>query len=588
MTTTLERPPVQALPANGGLAARRAVVRWAWRLFRSEWRQQLLIVTLIVVAVAATIIGAAVSINSPPPANFGFGTAQDLATFQGNDPHLAGEIASLQKRFGPTEVIENQTITVPGSITTYQLRAENPQGRFSQPMLSLVSGHFPTGAGQVAVTSGVASDFNLKINDLWHQGGTTRRVVGIIENPQSLLDEFALVAPGQVKAPTQVSVLFDAPGVPPNSIGPSVAPPHPASSNALNPETISIAGLVLGMLLIALVSIGGFTVLAQRRLRSLGMLESLGATDKHVSLVVRTNGVVVGVVGAVVGLAVGLLAWLSYRPSLEQSAHHTIGVFALPWLVMALAVVLAVMATYFAASRPARSISKVPIVAALSGRPAPPRQIHRSAIPGIVFFAVAFLLLGYAGAGSGAKPRTPELLLGIVALIPGMILLAPFCLSVTARLGRRAPIAIRLPLRDLARYRARSGSALAAISLGILIAVIISLVSAARYANVLDYAGPNLASNQVNLYTPNGPYGPQGPGTNAASAVTSSQLSAMRKTADAIATSLRSHEVIELLTTSASLNHNGAGRNWAGPIFVATPQLLHSFGINRSAIEPDA
>ena len=70
--------------------------------------------------------------------------------------------------------------------------------------------------------------------------------------------------------------------------------------------------------------------------------------------------------------------------------------------------------------------------------------------------------------------------------------------------------------------------------------------------------------------------------------MTSSQLSAMRKTADAIATSLRSHEVIELLTTSASLNHNGAGRNWAGPIFVATPQLLHSFGINGSAVESDA
>ncbi|MHB1891777.1 MAG: ABC transporter permease, partial [Acidimicrobiales bacterium] len=140
--------------------------------------------------------------------------------------------------------------------------------------------------------------------------------------------------------------------------------------------------------------------------------------------------------------------------------------FALPWLVIVLAMVLAVVATYFAASRPARSMARIPIVAALSGRPAPPRQIHRSAIPGIVCFVVAFLLLGYAGAGSGAKPRTPELALGIVALIPGVILLSPFCLSVMARLGQRAPIAIRLPLRD----RARSGSALAAMSLGILIA----------------------------------------------------------------------------------------------------------------------
>ena len=71
--------------------------------------------------------------------------------------------------------------------------------------------------------------------------------------------------------------------------------------NPLNPETISLVALVLGMLLIALVSIGGFTVLAQRRLRSIGMLESTGATDRHVRLVVRANGAVVGVVGAILG-----------------------------------------------------------------------------------------------------------------------------------------------------------------------------------------------------------------------------------------------------------------------------------------------
>ena len=48
------------------------------------------------------------------------------------------------------------------------------------------------------------------------------------------------------------------------------------------------------MLLIALVAVGGFTVLAQRRLRSLGMLGALGATDRNIRLVVRVNGVLVG------------------------------------------------------------------------------------------------------------------------------------------------------------------------------------------------------------------------------------------------------------------------------------------------------
>jgi putative ABC transport system permease protein len=37
------------------VSARRAVIRWAVRLLRREWRQQLLILALITVAVAATV-----------------------------------------------------------------------------------------------------------------------------------------------------------------------------------------------------------------------------------------------------------------------------------------------------------------------------------------------------------------------------------------------------------------------------------------------------------------------------------------------------------------------------------------------------
>jgi hypothetical protein len=111
-----------------GMAARRAVIRWAWRLFRREWRQQLLVLALITVAVAVTIVGSAVAIDNVPPGNSGFGTADDMATFTGNGPHLAAQIASLEHRFGRVDVIENQTEQVPGSASIYQLRAQNPGG----------------------------------------------------------------------------------------------------------------------------------------------------------------------------------------------------------------------------------------------------------------------------------------------------------------------------------------------------------------------------------------------------------------------------------------------------------------------------
>jgi putative ABC transport system permease protein len=592
MSTALRERSVEAGAANGGVPARRAVIRWSWRMFRREWRQQTLVLALIVVALAATVVGAAVATNTPPPAGAGFGTAQDMATLPGG-PHLAGQIAVLQQHVGPVDVIENQTVAIPGSISTYDLRAQDPHGAFGQPMLSLVSGHYPAVPGQVAVTQGVASTFNLRIGDTWHQGGQVRRVTGIAVNPQSLLDEFALVAPGQVSTPSQVTVLFTAPrGALSSAIGSLsqvVVTRHGAvASNPLNPETIVLALATVGMLLIALVAVGGFTVLAQRRLRSLGMLGALGATDRNIRLVVRANGVLVGVVGALAGAVLGLAVWLAYRPRLESSAHHLIGPFQLPWIVIGPAMALAVVATYVAASRPARAITRIPIVAALSGRPAPPKQVHRSALPGVVLFVIAAALLSYSGTSNGNGGGALELILGIVLLIVAIILLAPFCLVILARAGRRAPIAIRLALRDLARYRARSGSALSAISLGVFIAALVCVLTAQRYGNVLDYAGPNVASNEIIVYTPGHGGGPgNGPGGSSSSG-TASTPQAQAAVAQNIARGLGSNAVIELDQAGASLQHAAAGRSWSGPVYVATPQLLAAFGIKASDVNPDA
>jgi putative ABC transport system permease protein len=258
--------------------------------------------------------------------------------------------------------------------------------------------------------------------------------------------------------------------------------------------------------------------------------------------------------------------------------------------VIAAAMVLAVVATFFAASRPARAITRVPVVTALAGRPAQPRQIRRSALPGVVLIVIAALLFAYTGTRSGGG--APELVLGFVALIAAVVLLAPFGLSVLARLGRRAPVAVRLALRDLARYRARSGSALAAISLGVLIAVLVCVLSAARYRNVLDYTGPNLAANQLIVYTPSGGNGPGiggkgGPGGNGGPA-TGGSLQSMAAQARGIAAALGSRDIVTLDSPNASLQHAAAGRMWGGAIYVATPQLLQSFGIKASQVNPAA
>jgi putative ABC transport system permease protein len=343
------------------------------------------------------------------------------------------------------------------------------------------------------------------------------------------------------------------------------------------------------MLLIALVGVGGFTVLAQRRLRAIGMLAAQGATPRHIRLVVRANGAATGIVGAIAGAALGFLAWLAYRPQAENSAHHVMGVFQLPWTVIGISMALAIIATYFAASRPARMIAKVPVVAALAGRPPAPKKTRHLAVPiGLCFLVGAFLLLGAAGAtvgGGGQSNQTLELAVGFIALTVAIVLLAPALLSVVATAGKWSPVAVRLALRDLARYRARSGPALAAISLSTLIAVIICVASAARFANALDYAGPNLSSNQLIVYEPGNSNGRSAVPDNNPSAA---QIAAAPKVAKDIAAALGTSSLIALETSNASLDHAANGRSWSGQIYVATPQLLNAFGITQSQINPDA
>src|ERR1700689_4006098 len=107
------RRPSDGRPSDGGLAARRAVTHWAWRLFRREWRQQFLILALITVAVAATILGSAVAVNNPPPKDAGFGRAPYSASFATYGTKAQSFVANVQ-HLGTAQVIENQTDSIPG------------------------------------------------------------------------------------------------------------------------------------------------------------------------------------------------------------------------------------------------------------------------------------------------------------------------------------------------------------------------------------------------------------------------------------------------------------------------------------------
>ena len=587
MTTMTQRRPVVAGPDNGGVPARRAVIRWALRLFRHEWRQQLLVLGMLVVAVAATIWGAGVASNTPPPGTATFGNAGAAITLPGNDPHLAAEIASIGSRYGPVQVIENQALDT-GSAQSVALRAQDPAASFGRPLLALDAGHYPAGPGQVAVTSYLATLYNLRVGGTWHEGGRSWQVTGIVENPTDLLDEFALVAPGQVTQPTQVTLLLNAPARTqnPNQTQAFTGLPSDAGyalkgagGSGISPATIVLVIAVLGLVFIGLVSAAGFAVMAQRRLRALGMLSALGATEKNVRLVMLANGVVIGVTGAVIGALAGFVAWFAYVPSLESATGHRVDGTNLPWWAIAVAVLLAVVTSLLASRRPARIVSRIPVVAALSGRPAEPKAAYKSALPGAVFLVVGLACLYLSGGWSGNSGSDSLFLLaGLVATVIGIFRLAPLAvLLLSAAAGPRVPVPVRIALRDLVRYRARSGAAVAATTFAVFLAMLICIIASVRFSNVLDYTGENLTSNQIIVYTQN-----QSPNAPNAASLTPAQLTALQNQVTAYATQLHATSTLPLEGVNATLQQQGRGNNnFSGTVYVATPRLLAQYGIKN-------
>jgi putative ABC transport system permease protein len=249
------------------------------------------------------------------------------------------------------------------------------------------------------------------------------------------------------------------------------------------------------LLLATLVAAAGFAVIAQRRVRQLGMLAAIGATEKHLRLVLLVNGAVVGAVGALVGTAAGLALWLAAAPTLEPVVGHRIDRLSLPWPLLGMVVLIALLAATAAAWWPGRAVARASVALALSARPPRPKPAHRSAV-----VAVLLIAAGIAGLVLSDRTSEPLIIAGILATTLGTLLLGPPAIRLLARPARRTPIAVRLALRDLVRYQGRSGAALAAITLALGIAAAVIVVAAAEERKA-DALPPNLSDRQIRVYT---------------------------------------------------------------------------------------
>jgi putative ABC transport system permease protein len=585
---------------NGGVAARRAVMRWAVRMLRREWRQQALVLSLLTLAVAAAIGFATVAYNAAPVSgNAEFGTAERFIEFASDDPDaLQADVAAAEEWFGTIDLIGHRDVSVPGRFEPIDYRAQDPEGPYSRPMLALRAGRYPKTAGEAAVTDAVAEDFGLDVGDPVALDGTTRTVVGVVENPSDLGDEFVLLPPGLDGTQDSVRVLVDASSERVMSFRPQGGGALGIGNRGADEGVFAAVGVfgvaTVALVLVALLAAAGFVVVAQRRLRQLGMLAAIGATERHLRLTMVANGAGVGAVAALAGASLALLGWIAVEPRLETALGYRIDRFNVPWWLIVTGMLLALLTATGAAWWPARAVARTSIVGALSGRPARPRPVHRSAalagaliVAGVVCLAVAG---GIADDDTVHWNNVVLIVAGTLATVIGVLLASPLAIRALAACAAPLPVAGRLALRDLARFQARSGAALAAISLvlGIPVAMVVTAAAAEHTADEGNLADNQLLIRDADL---DGPILPE-----------AAELDRMQTQVDRIGASLDDPTVVaidvamdpdvephpEFGRMPVSLGAPvGVGWDDKSPVYVATPELLEPYGVDLDALDPD-
>jgi putative ABC transport system permease protein len=265
--------------------------------------------------------------------------------------------------------------------------------------------------------------------------------------------------------------------------------------------------------------------------------------------------------------------------------------------------VLAVVTAIVAAWWPARAAARIPIVAALSGRPPRPQPARRFAAAGGLLLVAGLVLLAFAH-----QHKAPFIISGTIASVVGLLLMAPLAIHAVAKVAGRAPFAVRLALRDLARYQARSGAALGAATLAVAIAATIAISAAAAQAPTTL---GNLPANQLKLYIGAAGYGLGNP----IPVVNAAQQEALQPRIDQLAGALNAQSVLTLegaISPDSALQppQPGPGGQTGGEVtaslarvtvlprgesvspiaqlYVATPALLAHFDIQPSQVDPAA
>lgn len=496
----------------------RALIRIARSDIARHRGRSLLVIALVALPVAAMVAGIAIYRTTTPSPERNevaqFGRA-DLLAYNTTRAEL-GTYLPAGSVVEPV-VSTDGRIVIPGARPGVSIRALEIEG-LAAGILTLVDGRAPNGLDEVAITKAVADIGEVAIGgQLVVEDGPSATVVGIVENPMYLLDRIVVVDPTAAAIDDEFAtwLIRLPPGTDPEAVvaatfdpvtGEQVVLIQSRGSGGLQlvgDDSASGSILILGALALveaSLIASAAFAVSIRRRQRELGLLAATGATPRQVAGSVLAEGAILGIaacfVGVVVGLggAFGLTPWLDdltqhRNPPLVIDANGVIG----PILVGFLAAIIAAIV-------PARTVARVPVLLALSGRRPAQAPARRTLWFGIVAvgLAAAMTVFGATMRNAGSDSLSLMLLVGGAVLSTlGFGACAPWLLERLERLAVRLPLAGRIAFRDTARSRSRSSPIVTAILAGCAAAIALGAWQTSRDAENVAGWVPVLYPDQL-------------------------------------------------------------------------------------------
>ncbi len=499
-------------------SATRALVRVGRRNIVRHRGRSVLITLLVLLPVAAMVAGISILQTMQPTTEESIRSRMGRADLFGQAPSEA----ELRKFLPDGSVLEplvhlEARLLVAGSRPGVGLRAMRLDG-LAEGMLTLTEGRAPSLATEAAISQPVAELAGVGIGGtLTLDGGQAFTVVGMVENPFYLGDRAVVIDPATSdRALESTSWLIDVPeGVDPDAVVAEIfAPGAEVQEIGLESRNTGLFGsgdsssptiLVFGALALleaALIASAAFAVSIRRRQRELGLLAATGATTRQLAGTVVAEAALLGAAACVGGVVVGLLIALAISPFLDDLSGHRNGPLVVNALGLVGPVVVGFAAAMIAAIAPARTVARIPVLRALSGRRPPETSARRTLLLGLAFVALAAGMT-IAGATSESDIQGFPILLmmgGAVLGTLGFGACAPWLLERLELIASRLPLAGRIAFRDTARARSRSAPIVTAILSGLAASIAIGAWAATNAASEREFWHPSLHDDQLVIY----------------------------------------------------------------------------------------